>query len=144
MAFVGDQNIFRFQLSINYIVIVKDFQSHDNLGDQSFDDIFPENTGFLFQIIVDITSGKVLHDNVDFALVLEGLVNSNEEIVLAYFFDDLALQEVHLLDFFLLDDFHCVLFTCLFVFGQHNITERAFTEILDRLIIVGTSTFLWL
>lgn len=52
----------------------------------------------------------MLHDDVDVRLVLEGFLDRDEEILMSDVLDSVALQQVELLDFVLLDDLHRVSF----------------------------------
>ena len=116
---------------------MQNFDSHNNLGHQHLNDVLCKHALFPLQVVVDIPPRHVLHNNVDFALILEGFPDGGEQCVLAYFPDPLALQNVELFYFPLVNYLHCVLVVILFVLRQHYIAEGAAAQVLDGLVVLG-------
>lgn len=124
---ICDQNVLRLQLSVNDSFIVQGFNSCNNFSHQHFNDVLPEHTSFFLQIIINISSWQIFHNNVNFARVLKCLSNSNKKVTLTNLLYDLALKNICFFYFLLFDYFHSVLFACLFVLSQYNITKCTFT-----------------
>ena len=65
--------------------------AHDNLSHEHPDDILSKNVLFSSEIIINIASGHVLHDDENLTLILECLSDTGEQRVLTNFANSLTL-----------------------------------------------------
>ena len=109
MPFVGDQDVFWLQLSVNDPLVMKDLNADNDLGNQHPDDGLSKDVLFAFEVIVNVPLRHVLHHNVNFTLVLESLPDPCEQRMTANFADTLTLENIELLDLPFINYFEGVL-----------------------------------
>lgn len=89
VALLRHQNIFRFQIPVNDVFGVEETDGFDDLRDDSPDEILSE--GFLFHVVIEVSTFEILHNDVDFFWVLERLDDVDQKVILTshnHFFQD--------------------------------------------------------
>lgn len=129
MPIIRHQYILRLELPIYNPIAMQHFHSIYNLCYQLPNHILIELHLLLLQIEIYIPLTEILHNDIDFVLILESLADGGEDGVVADLLYGGALEEVYLADFLLVDYLHCVLTAGLFLLGQDDVAECASAEI---------------
>jgi hypothetical protein len=137
MPVICNKDILGFKLSINDAITVENFDSINNFSDDISDDVLAELDLFLFQVKVNVALAQILHDDVDFVLVLERFPNCDQDVFVTDLLYGFALHQVDLLDLIFVNYFHRILFRSFLVFGQDHISESSPPQILKRLVVFG-------
>lgn len=103
MACRVQKNVLRLQVSVYNVVLVKMFQSKDQLGNIEPCPIFAETT-FLLQMPEEFTTALVVGDKVQLGISLEREFQSNKEWTFQRALEDLAFAN-GVRDFLLRNDF---------------------------------------
>lgn len=101
------QDVFGLEVTVYDIVVVQELESFDDLWDQLANGGFIK--AFVCEIVVKVPTLDILHDDVDFMRVLEGMNNLYEEgvwSVAEHLLDEVRLKQILFSDLGLIDDLH--------------------------------------
>lgn len=79
MSFIGNQNVFRFELTVYNPLFMQKLHRKHNLCDHVTNCILSEDDVLLFGVEVEVSFRKVLHHNIDVLFVLEDFNNVGEK-----------------------------------------------------------------
>lgn len=133
------QNIFRLQISVGHTKRMQVVKSCGKLVTQCLCPFFRDFEITFFKISEQITSGQVLHHDVNVLLVLENIKQSDDVGVLTHFQDfDFSSLEFHVLNchFLLAHDFNGDLLSSLLVVSGLDQSKLSFSECLFDFIKV--------
>jgi hypothetical protein len=75
MSILSDKYVFGFKFTIYNTILVKHLNTIENFCNKTFNNSLIENNLLLLEIEVNIALVQILHDDVDFVLVLKGFSN---------------------------------------------------------------------
>ena len=91
MTIIGNENILWFELSIDDTIIMENLHTINYLSAKLSNNFLSKYDLFLFQIKVYITFVQILHNYVNFILVLEGLADAYQNVFVTYLFNHFTL-----------------------------------------------------
>lgn len=121
---------------------MKNPNANHNFCDDSSNDLLGKGDFLLFEVEIKIAHGQKLHNDVDILLILKGFSNTRQKILMANATNDLALKHIKFSNLGFLNDLHCILLPCFFIFRQGHTSKSTLTEIALALIVLRASTIL--
>ena len=92
MSILSDKYVFGFKFTIYNTILVKYLNTIENFRNKTFNNSLIENNLLLLEIEVNIALVQILHDDVDFVLVLKGFSYRYENRLIGNLFYCFALE----------------------------------------------------